>query len=134
MLKISAGVVAATALVAVCAATVGCQTQERRETTQPAAPQGEPAPEYREQAPPPQQPPQQQQPGADAGGDAQAGALNDRCPVSGNELAADSSTVEYEGHRIGLCSAQCAAVWENAPEQNRAAYVQQLLAQQEEEQ
>lgn len=132
MLKVSAGLVAAAVGVAVCAAAVGCQTQERRETTRPAAPQGEPAPEYREQVSPSAQQPSQPS-GAEAGGGAQAGPLNDRCPVSGSELTAESGTVEYEGHTIGLCSAQCAAVWENAPEQNRAAYVQQLLARQDEE-
>ncbi|HLQ36519.1 MAG TPA: hypothetical protein VK348_01870 [Planctomycetota bacterium] len=48
-------------------------------------------------------------------------AMNARCPMSGEELDAQSPTEAYKGQNVGFCCTKCMAKWDALPDADKKA-------------
>ena len=51
------------------------------------------------------------------------GALNDTCPISGNPVAENASTVSYGGYEVGFCCNGCVGKWNDESADYKRKYV-----------
>lgn len=56
------------------------------------------------------------------------GAVNMKCPISGEELDGDSPTVAYNGSGIGVCCNNCAAKVEAWSDEDKQKFIDDALA------
>ena len=48
------------------------------------------------------------------------GAMNDKCPYSGEAVNKSAKTASYEGHTVGFCCDGCAGKWAKASDADKA--------------